>query len=224
MNTLLPNMVDQQPSSTTPVILVCPTSVVYFWGPTHPASEQPQVIAPTRHISPKVTWEDTIKIPINDELYICVSKRKMSELHKYAKIGKRFEQVIQNNKYQNTPLIGRLAALYVLIVGINAIANMIVLATTEFLSNVGGSYIDISHLVYCCPLSTCLKQLLICLAAEAVLILEQIIHGKQLSLICNNGEDSGQSVSFVKLICYYDDEIKAVEVRYVGIETAGNTS
>ena len=74
------------------------------------------------------------------------------------------------------------------------------------------------------PLASTLKSLMIDLAVDSVLLTSKEMENKELSLMCDKGEESRTGVSFVKLVAFYDTHQKRVVVRYFGIEQAGNSS
>lgn len=104
------------------------------------------------------------KKEFNDILYVWISKRKLSELGKYAKMGRQFEEVKHNKRNQSSPTrqhILAMAALYTPKIGMEAISTVIALSTAAFVANIGCNQYYLTNIVYCCPLSTYLKQLLI---------------------------------------------------------------
>ena len=56
------------------------------------------------------------------------------------------------------------------------------------------------------PSSTTLKQLMVELATESILLTSKKIQDKTLSLICDKGKDDKNGASFVKLMTSYDED------------------
>ena len=75
-----------------------------------------------------------------------------------------------------------------------------------------------------CPSATELKNLMVELAADCLLMTSKDIANKELVLMADKGEDNGKSASFIKLMAYYVSKKIGVKVVCFGIETAGNSS
>ena len=117
----------------------------------------------------------------NDELYIHVSKRKLSNLEAYAKIGKEFEVPIHMKKYKITPSDRRhriMAVLYTPKIGMEAIANIITLSPMIFITNINPLDSSLPNISFTCPTSTYLKQLVVSLVTDMVLIISDTIPKK----------------------------------------------
>ena len=91
-------------------------------------------------------------------------------------------------------------------------------------ANLGFSDDIVSDIIASWPSTTELKNLMVELAADYILITIKEIADKELTLMADTGEDNGKSASFVKLMAYYVSKNIGVKVVCFGIETAGNIS
>ena len=55
-----------------------------------------------------------------------------------------------------------------------------------------------------CPSTSALKNLMVELASDCILITSEEIQRKVLSLLADKGEDNGKCASFIKLMAWYD--------------------
>ena len=108
--------------------------------------------------------------------------------------------------------------------GVETMEKVIMLSAAAFAANIGISEEDLPNISKISPSSTTLKQLLVKLAVESVLMTSEEIKDKQLGLICDKGEDKSTGASFVKLLSFYCRENKRVKVTCFGIKHAGSTS
>ena len=102
--------------------------------------------------------------------------------------------------------------------------KIITLSTAVFFANIGFSDEIVSDVVASCPSATELKNLMVELAADCILITSKEIADKELALMADKGEDNGKSMLFVKLMAYYASKKVGVKVVCFGVKTAGNAS
>ena len=74
-------------------------------------------------------------------------------------------------------------------VGVETMEKVIMLSAAAFAANIGISEEDLPNISKISPSSTTLKQLLVKIAVESVLMTSKEIKDKQLGLICDKGED-----------------------------------
>ena len=91
-----------------------------------------------------------------------------------------------------------------------------------FFANMGFSESELECIAKLSPSASTLKSLMIDLAVDSVLLMSKEMENKELSLMCDKGEESGTGASFVKLVTFYDTHRKRVVVRCFWIEQAGN--
>jgi len=108
--------------------------------------------------------------------------------------------------------------------GLLTLAKIISIASAGTLANLGVSPTYLPSLSSLTPYPATLNTLVVELGVDVVLLISNDIKDKQLSLICDKGENKGPEASFVKLLCWYNEIRKRVEVIYFGIESDGNTS
>ena len=181
------------------------------WGPTDPPSGQQAV--PTR--------------PNN--LYTTVLKREYKQLERDAIIGRKIRRYVERDKKQftGTSLGKRLYASAVVLaprIGLATLAKIFSLASAGTLASLGLLQEYLPSLALLTPSPVTLKSLVVELGVDVVLLISNDVKDKELSLICDKGEDKGPSASFIKLLCWHDNLNKQVEVICFGIESAGSTS
>ena len=109
-------------------------------------------------------------------------------------------------------------------IGLGTLAKIFSLASAGTLANLGLSQEYLPSLALLTPSPATLKSLVIELGVDVVLLISNDVKDKELSLICDKGEDKGPAASFIKLVCWHDNLHKRVEVICFGIESAGSTS
>ena len=162
-----------------------------------------------------------------DSLYTRILIRDLKKLEREAALGRKILECRKNKQYKSNKL-GRLlhgvALAHCTKIGVVTMEKIITLSTAAFFANLGFSHETVSDVVASCPSATELKNLMIELAADCILITSKDISGKELALMADKGEDNGKSASFVKLMAYYVSKKVGVKVVCFGIETAGNAS
>jgi hypothetical protein len=149
-------------------------------------------------------------------------------LEKYAQVGRNIDKYLKHTKrYTSTPLGRRLHAMamsHAPKVGVETMEKVLALSAAAFAANMGVACADVLAVAKVSPSSTTLKQLMVELATECVLLTSKKIQDKTLGLICDKGKDDKNGASFVKLMTYYDEDEDKVQVVCFGIEHAGNNS
>ena len=75
------------------------------------------------------------------------------------------------------------------------------------------------------PCASILRTSIVKLGIEIVLLISRDIRRKQLTLICDKGDDKqggGAGASFVKLLYWWNDLKKQVDAIFFGIEAGGS--
>ena len=162
-----------------------------------------------------------------DSLYTRILIRDLKKLEREAALGRKILECRKNKQYKSNKL-GRLlhgvALAHCTKIGVVTMEKIITLSTAAFFANLGFSDEIVSDVVASCPSATELKNLMVELAADCILITSKEIADKELALMADKGEDNGKSASFVKLMAYYVSKKVGVKVVCFGIETAGNAS
>ena len=190
------------------------------WGPTDPPSGQQAV--PTRP-NPK---------KFSDSLYIKLAKNKYKQLEEDALVGRIIRKFSKSGKaYINSTELGRrlhaMAMVHAPRLGVGTMAKIISLASAGTLANLGVSSSYLPSIANMTPCASTLRTSIVQLGVDIVLLISRDIRRKQLTLICDKGDDKqgrGAGASFVKLLCWWNDLKKQVDVICFGIEAGGSKS
>ena len=148
-------------------------------------------------------------------------------MEKQGELAQFFLNALKHKRYIGTTLdlhLHEMAMLHAPKMGVEIMDKVIALSAAAFVANIG---IDPSYLRQVCKISprpTTLKQLLVELAVESVMLTSEEIKDKKLGLICDKGEDKSTGASFVKLLTYFCWLERRVKVTCFGIEHTGITS
>ena len=143
-------------------------------------------------------------------VFIQKKTQEYNKLKKYAKIGK---QLTSNNaeQYKSTSLGWRLHAMavaYAPKVRLQTLSKIMALVTAGSLENLDVDKEQLSQVGNINPLEATLINIMTDLGTDIVMLMSDELKHKDLTLICNKGEDSSNAASFVKLLCWYYKKVK----------------
>ena len=107
--------------------------------------------------------------------------------------------------------------------GLETAEIFIALSVADFLADCG---FDVAGIAKCTPSAAKLKEMMVEEAVDSIILEKRAMRDMPLTIMADKGEGESKrdGASFVKLAASYDDEHGKVNVSFIGIQSAGNTS